>query len=90
MCALEKALPAYSRSYNITHMYRNLIPHKGHPLLNPDIMYSIKSQFRNKLKTKHSELKATTEENHLRNEITRTIFSHEMFLSSDNLQTVKP
>lgn len=71
-------------------MHRNLIPGKGHPLLNPDIIYSIKSLFRNKLTTKHSELKATMEENNLRNGITRTIFSHEMFLSSDNLRTVKP
>lgn len=90
MRALEKALLAYSRSDNIIHVPRSLTPGKGHLLLNPDIMYSIKSLFRNKLKTKHSELKATMEENNLRNGITRTIFSHEMFLSSDNLQTVKP
>lgn len=90
MFVLEKTHVAYSRLDIITHMHRNLIPGKGHTLLNPDIIYSIKSLFRNKLTTKHSELKATMEENNLRNGITRTIFSHEMFLSSDNLRTVKP
>lgn len=89
MCVLEKALRAYSMLDIINHMHRNLIPGKGHPLLNPNIMYSTKSPFRNKLTTKHSELKVTMEENYLRNGKTRTIFSHEMFLSSDNLQTVK-
>lgn len=53
-------------------------------------MYSIKSLSRKKLKTKHSELKATMLKNNLKNGIMKTIFSHEMFLSSDNLQTVKP